>query len=351
MVSIAKNLKQILTAVYGRDVRQAIHDGIQQCSQEVHDGMQQCDSHIEQYREEMEAGVSDISQTVAQVKEATDLWAAVIMEDAETEAEEGFVWAPSPSMSGLLIKTLAEAEGGNAVAVKLDVAPGETYWVAAVPNSYYAGALGCPAIAAVYQMVEGQYMTVCDSYAPMAEGENNYLVKVPDGSSCLLVNSDGGFPVRVQKIKAGSSSSGMKILWSGLLNCDGYVGLNNEGVEFSIPKDCFFDDGKELILAINGYCPEDDYSTFPLLITGMCFGTDEDFGLSPNSNQYPYHGGNFNRYILHEEKFVTESSGAYSLIRIDIHVKKVPDSRYAVCTVQNRSSHFYITSISAVLAG
>lgn len=149
----------------------------------------------------------------------------------------------------------------------------------------------------------------------------------------------------------GTADKHMKILWSGLLD-GGWDSSANAPyrVDFSIPKDCFFNDGKELILTVNGYCPKDDFSTFPLLMAGMCFGTAEDFGLAPDSTYFPYNYGNFSRYILHEEKFVTESSGAYSLIRIDIHVKEVPDSRYAVCTVLNESGHFFITSISAVLA-
>ena len=35
MASITENLKKILAAVYGRDVRQAIHDGILDCQNDI----------------------------------------------------------------------------------------------------------------------------------------------------------------------------------------------------------------------------------------------------------------------------------------------------------------------------
>ena len=35
MASITENLKKILAAVYGRDVRQAIHDGIAGCDENI----------------------------------------------------------------------------------------------------------------------------------------------------------------------------------------------------------------------------------------------------------------------------------------------------------------------------
>ena len=35
MADIDKELKKILSAVYGKDVRQAIHDSIQQCEEDI----------------------------------------------------------------------------------------------------------------------------------------------------------------------------------------------------------------------------------------------------------------------------------------------------------------------------
>lgn len=272
------------------------------------------------------------------------------MEKLQVTLNDNYQWVPNGDSIGMV------QEPGDCQCTDVLVDGGKTYVVRTCysPSGISEGHLIYAAnrIGSHYDFADIQEIPVS-----LKEGRHEYWVTVPEGCNCLLINND----YYVQEIEIygftnggngdDGASSGMKILWSGLLNCDGYVGLNNEGVEFSIPKDCFFNDGKELILAINGYCPEDHFSTFPLLITGMCFGTDEDFGFSPNSGQYPYKCGDFSRYILHEERFVTESSSNYSVIRIDVHVKKVADSRYAVCTAQNRSSHFYITSISAVLAG
>lgn len=42
MGSIKENLQNILSAVYGRDVRQAIHDSIEQCEKDMENGIAQC---------------------------------------------------------------------------------------------------------------------------------------------------------------------------------------------------------------------------------------------------------------------------------------------------------------------
>lgn len=297
--------------------------------------------------------VGKMNATVSQIKETMDLLATVSIESVEYEGDSSYIWGYATGLTSHLVRIPTEAEGGESLSVKLPVKPKEVYRITA-DNGYYMSAGIAPIIATVWAMgnggVEDSFGIISETYEPLKDSENVYVITIPESCEYLMINSCSETLI-VEKLNSEPQSSGMKILWSGLLNCDGYVGLNNEGVEFSIPKDCFFNDGKELILAINGYCPEDHFSTFPLLITGMCFGTDEDFGFSPNSGQYPYKCGDFSRYILHEERFVTESSSNYSVIRIDVHVKKVADSRYAVCTVQNRSSHFYITSISAVLAG
>lgn len=337
MANIESYLRDIRLAEYGEDVRGSIHDAIKNINEDS-----------QKYTDEL---VGTVSQTVNSMGQKINEISKAVTEEIKFESKTGYIWTHSTGMQELLVESSSEAEGGETKAVKLEVESGQTYMITTSFNSYYTNGLGCPVISSVYEMVEGQYRIVDDTYNPLIDNGNEYIVTIPENSSHLLINADNDFQVRVWKIRESGSSSGMKILWSGLLNCDGYVGLNNEGVEFSIPKDCFFNDGKELILAINGYCPEDDFSAFPLLMVGMCFGNAEDFGLDPDSELYPYKCGDFSRYILHEERFVTESSSNYSVIRIDVHVKKVADSRYAVCTVQNRSSHFYITSISAVLAG
>lgn len=297
--------------------------------------------------EALEGRVSDLEGQV------TDIGGIVknSMEKLEVTLNNNYLWIPTADSISM------EQEPGDCQCTDVSVTGGEKY---VVRTCYSASGVSEGHLIYAANKIGSHYDFADIQEIPVAlkEGRHEYVVTVPEGCNCLLVNNDDYLHgIEIYSLGNGYSgtsnpaSSGMKILWSGLLNCDGYVGLNNEGVDFSIPQDCFFEDGKELILAFNGYCPEDDFSTFPLLMVGMCFGNAEDFGLDPDSELYPYKCGDFSRYILHEERYVDASSVNYARIVIDVHVKKVPDSRYAVCTVQNHSGHFFITSISAVLAG
>ena len=56
MASITENLKKILAAVYGRDVRQAIHDSILDC----HNDIEACKSYTDEHVEEMETKMAGL---------------------------------------------------------------------------------------------------------------------------------------------------------------------------------------------------------------------------------------------------------------------------------------------------
>lgn len=140
---------------------------------------------------------------------------------------------------------------------------------------------------------------------------------------------------------------GMKILWSGLLKGDAATGA---AIDFTIQKDCFFDGEKELIIAVNGYCPNEGQKAYELCMVGMCFGSKEDFGITDNNTGAPYNSGGFYRGIYQKEaQSVEEHSDHYLIAKV--MVEKVPDSRYAVCRFINSSPCFYVTSISAVVPG
>lgn len=133
-----------------------------------------------------------------------------------------------------------------------------------------------------------------------------------------------------------SKSSGLKILFNGLIG-------GEASVSFAVPESCFFSYGRELILMVNGYCPQEVRGMYDMCIAGMCFGTASDFGAVNG----PAYQGEFTRYAYRPE--TCDNSISNPNMQIEVLVKKVTDSRYAVCTVTNRSYCFYITSISAMI--
>lgn len=137
---------------------------------------------------------------------------------------------------------------------------------------------------------------------------------------------------------------GAKILWSGLLKGEPTYG---NIVTFTVPEGCFFNDGKELILLLNGYCPEEETYAYDLYAMGLCFGSAEDFGLI-SEGEGPYHHGYAYRNMYRQE---SSASNLSHILRTHILVFKVTDSRYALCELGNRSEHFYLTSVSAIIPG
>lgn len=130
-----------------------------------------------------------------------------------------------------------------------------------------------------------------------------------------------------------------KILWSGYLQGDTVSG-NSE--TFSIPANCFFDGGKQLILAINGYCPEEETFAYGLCQVGLCFGDATDFGTDDSHMPYKYGEGEMSVYVKENEASGHTISGK-------IQVVKVADDRYAMCKIKNSSSTFCMTSICAIV--
>lgn len=294
--------------------------------------------------EDLKGRVSDLEGQV------TDIEGIVknSMEKLEVTLNNNYLWIPTADSISM------EQEPGDCQCTDVLVDGGKKYLVKTCysPSGISEGHLIYAAnrIGSHYDFADIQEIPVA-----LKGGQHEYVVTVPEGCNCLLVNNDDYLHgIEIYSLgngysgTSGSASSGMKILWSGLLK-GGYDASTNDiyKVDFSIPQDCFFNDGRELVLAVNGFCPNDEHSTFPLLMTGMCFGAIGDF----ENVDCPYKGGDFSRYIIQEETYATGSGSGPENMVIEIHVKKVPDSRYAVCTVMNRSSHFYITSISAVLAG
>ena len=148
------------------------------------------------------------------------------------------------------------------------------------------------------------------------------------------------------------TGGGVKLLWSGV--CEGNKGdsYNSIAVQFIIPEECFFHNGQELILMFNGFCSgSDNYGRqllYDLYMLPMCFGAFDSA-----DTLYPYLHGDFQRDVYKGEQGTGGSgaggSGWPHYFKIKASVKKVVDSRYAVCNMGNYSYDFCLTSISAIV--
>lgn len=58
MTDITEILKKILTSVYGRDVRQSIHDSIQEC----YNNTEACKSYTDEHVKDMETKMAGITE-------------------------------------------------------------------------------------------------------------------------------------------------------------------------------------------------------------------------------------------------------------------------------------------------
>lgn len=357
MADIDKELKKILSAVYGKDVRQAIHDSIQQCEED-----------ISICKEDLSKGVGDINGYKNQISsrmreiEYEGMKVSGRVSDIEQSLIEPVSFHGRSATAWLHVENgvcLSNYQGCGSGWVR--VYPGEIYRVMA---GYYEGHLvgGLPLIIMVADLnnehisEETTILTKTFEYETLngaAVDSNEHWVIIPDGCRYMLINSASNtFAMSVQRVKYplsgllskpnSSSGGGLNLLWSGIL-----IGNTGDGVdvEFTIPEQCFFNEGKELILAVNGYYSREDELAYDLYTMGLCFGDPNELGLA--AGQWaPYRYGNFMRRVSRTNSWQSSSQ----TLALDIEVTKVADSRYATCVVTNRSPNFYMTSVSAMIA-
>ena len=357
MADIDKELKKILSAVYGKDVRQAIHDSIQQCEED-----------ISICKEDLSKGVGDINgyknQISSQMREIE--YEGMKVSGRVSGIEQSLI--EPVSFHGRSVTAWLHVENGVCLSNYqgcgsgwVRVYPGEVYRVMA---GYYEGHLvgGLPLIIMVADLnnehisEETTILTKTFEYETLngaAVDSNEHWVIIPDGCRYMLINSASNtFAMSVQRVKYpllgllskpnSSSGGGLNLLWSGIL-----IGNTGGGVdvEFTIPEQCFFNNERELILAVNGYYSREDELAYDLYTMGLCFGDPNELGLA--AGQWaPYRYGNFMRRVSRTNSWQSSSQ----TLALDIEVTKVADSRYATCVVTNRSPNFYMTSVSAMIA-
>lgn len=312
-------------------------------AEEASNAAEEASNAVEEMEKAAAEDIGQIKSTVLQVNQTVDTWSQFLSEIVQVEIDTDYVWAPVTGDDNNWYKMPLDASGGEAASVKLEVNPGESYKITVGINDTYYQEMGCPIIGAAYNVPGSDtYQKVQEGYAPLEEGGNEYLITVPEGCNCLLINSfgDDAENILVTKMNISNIKGGAYLLWSGVMQD---MTSSNLSESFEVPEKCFFDGGKQLILLINGYCPEDgpEKNAFQALTVGLCLGTSDDFG----GVAAPFGNGQTVRYLYAPEAYTYTTP---HVIDMYLEVSKVTDNRYAVCVVQNRSDTFFVTSISAL---
>jgi len=367
MATITENLKKILSAVYGKDVRQAIHDSIKQCKMDVDAAADNATSTANTAVETVGQLTGTVNQMMGTLGQLTGtanqmmgtlgtletLMDIDMTEEAEKSIFDHEYWAVEIGSEKMMKKYGTEAGTPvQAQAVIATVKPGEIYKVTTLcVDDYYVGSSSGVIVGTGYYDVndvagpgeDPRYYSASSDYSPTTANGNEYIITIPESANRLFVNlfyytDDQKSNLSVRKVKMNEPSGGAKLLWSGLIK-NGSVAW----VEFTVPEKCFFNSGRELILMLNGYCPNEERDVYEEYTIGLCFGSAADFGLT-DSDGGPYKNGEAIRYGYRQESYVKAHG-----LRVEMSVQKVTDSRYAVCNVRNRSDDFYMTSISAIV--
>ena len=177
MTDIAEILEKILTAVYGRDVRQSIHDGIEACKDAVG---------------KWKNGVISNHNTIM-----------AMMNEIPLDPISGYVWGISGGTSVIIPATL------NSQYTWLNVNPGDAYWVRT--SSEADGNAYAPVMLTYGGGVDGTggiIVSVVNS--PYIEGTNDYFVTIPEGSNVdtMLISADEIAVEKIRLWKATDSKAG-----------------------------------------------------------------------------------------------------------------------------------------------
>lgn len=178
MVSIAKNLKQILTAVYGRDVRQAIHDSIQQCGESAEKALKAAESALKRSEIALIACEGMLDPDTPYWEKLTD--GQIFEGGVENYYNQQYVLDGSQGNFSL------ETCPGDCQYAVLNVSGGETYAVKTYfdPNHIPGGFAVCGGD------MESYGFTPAEPKPEPRTGWHFYIVTIPDeGCNRLLVNN------------------------------------------------------------------------------------------------------------------------------------------------------------------
>lgn len=182
MATITENLKRILSAIYGKDVRQAIHDSIEQCEADVKAGVEECNSISS-------AAVQQCRDMGRQVNESyREILSLLSVPAAGVVYHNGYAWS-SPGHGAYSV--LASAVTG-AQCVAVPVESGAVYAV----DTYVRGSTPqWVTIAAIKGTPSDTFFTGIPAEdihngGWIAGAVGCYVVTIPAGQNLLLVTSE-----------------------------------------------------------------------------------------------------------------------------------------------------------------
>ena len=186
-MAITENLKKILAAVYGRDVRQSIHDSIQEC----YNNAEACKSYTNEHVKDMEtkmAGITGQSKALmAKTRKDVRNVQAIFSVEKTVEAQDA-------SSSCVLM------EGAKTQCTTLNVQRGERYIIHTSMVSRAGSGRGkYPIIFAVDNSSAG--FTMVSAVEIEEEGDCDYIVTVPDNAKYMMISAnENGEGIWVRRI-------------------------------------------------------------------------------------------------------------------------------------------------------
>ena len=195
MASIAENLKKILAAVYGRDVRQSIHDSIQEC----YNTAETCKSYTNEHVADMETKMSGIigqcETLLLKTRKDVRNVQAIFSVEKTVSITEGKLWEAQEAGSSCVLM-----EGVKTQCTTLNIQRGERYIVhTSMVERSSSGRGKYPIIFAVDNSSSG--FTMVSAVEIEEEGDCDYIVTVPDNVKYMLISAnESGEGIWVRRI-------------------------------------------------------------------------------------------------------------------------------------------------------
>ncbi len=194
-MAITENLKKILAAVYGRDVRQSIHDSIQEC----YNNAEACKSYTNEHVKDMEtkmAGITGQCETLL-LKTRKDVRnvQAIFSIEKTVSITEGKLWEVQEADNSCVL-----TEGVKTQCTTLNIQRGERYIVHTSMVSRSSSGRGkYPIIFGTDNSSSG--FTMVSAIEIEEEGDCDYIVTVPDDAKYMMISAnESGEGIWVRKI-------------------------------------------------------------------------------------------------------------------------------------------------------
>lgn len=293
--------------------------------------------------------VAQMNEVVSQISETMDTLADISQEDVEFTADTTHIWGYVTGMDSHLARMETEADGGNAKSAKITVKPGETYRITADRGYYTEIGGGCPLIATVWAMTDGgltdSFGIMRDTYYPLKNTSNVYLVTVPANCTHLLVNSCSD-TLEIKQVKSNNATGGAVTLWRGAFyeqySC----------VDFFVPAKYWHDGCLTLLIdcvRTNASNTEQFPHSKTVMVSLSRFHTL--YVKNGSENIYSaYYGGNEISYGSAYERFSEKPGGFGDIIDITATVEPLTTTDYArVKVTKNDNCQYVVTSIYAII--